>query len=256
MLPLPDRIERYLKEQALKETPDLLKVEDMVLGFDHDAALTFTFIGKDHLAISERPHTYVFNALKAFHRDGDWSVFKDYDVRFFPNKPPKEKVLEVAESLSGIMGENRRATRSGRCWINVKSNIVGAINAISFWCKSTDDISTWTNFWTIMRNKLGDRNNYVEFLDFKQPSLIVRGRKNPSDVDSTITKEQLADILSRSHVAPHTLSPKELEIAHAARSWKRKSVKHGYETDAEWNALSRMSESLDALRAKAWKRDR
>lgn len=248
-------------DNVLSESPDLLRIEDMQLGYNHTSSITFCFVDDGHIAFSlNRTHPFIFNAVKAFAKSNgkDWKVFKTYDVGFISEKPSREALLKLAGELSGDMGENRRLTYSGRAWFGVTSKILGKFSAVSFWNLAGDAKmqARVFAFSHLFAKKIGDTPLYAEYINSLQPELVIKGATDvQSRVDPNLTQAQIADILRKAHVDPQSLSPQELEVVFEFRgNHAMKRLAYNGKTDAEVRALSQTSEGvLLRLRADAWR---
>lgn len=210
-----------LLERLLNESPDKIRIADIVLEYDHAKAKTFCFIGDDYLAVSDRTHIFIFNALRAFKKSksergkADYKVFNDYGVKFLPSRPPEALLLETADILVSEMGENRFSTYSGRVWPNLRSDSLGEFSAVSFWTTSTAPGMRRKLSSMIHILKIGDEPFYVEFLDSQQPEVFNMGSGTGGLISKTnpnLTASQIAEILKRAHIDKESLSKEERKV--------------------------------------------
>ena len=201
--------------KRLLESPDIIRIADMVLEYDHIKATTFCFIDDQHVAIGDRTHIFIYNALRSFRRSGDYSVFKEYGVKFLPKRPSKESLFEAADKLVGDMGSNRMNTFSGRIWVGIKSDAIGRFSAVSFWTTSKAP-GAKRKLGSVMHIfGIGDEPLYVEFIDSNQPEVINLGSESGSLISKSnpnLTPQQIADILRRAHIDRQSLSSEEKKV--------------------------------------------
>jgi hypothetical protein len=201
--------------KRLLESPDIIRIADMVLEYDHVKATTFCFIDDQHIAIGDRTHIFIYNALRKFRKSGNYSVFKDYGVKFLPKRPSKESLLEAADGLVGDMGGNRMKTFAGRIWVGLTSKAIGKFSAVSFWTTSKASGAKRKLGSAIHIFGVGDEPLYVEFIDSKQPEVINLGSDSGSLISKSnpnLTPEQIADILRRAHIDKQSLSREERDV--------------------------------------------
>ena len=231
----------------LLESPDCFRIHDMILTAPSNGT-AFCFITPTVLATAST-HPFIFNAMRKYSGGAKKSIFKDYGVRFLGGPvPPPAQVQE----LSGVMGENRIATLSGRVWKDVVSKQVGRFSGVSFWFDSnTLDrnphvVSTVVDLFGL------SGLIYVEAIDYQAPEVyqhVPQLLELASQVDPSLDRQQIIDLLIRAHTSPDSLSPRELEVVWELRGKAHQVLSsHGYETDAEWRFRSRFSESVAKLR--------
>ncbi len=221
-----------LSERLLQESPDKIRIADMVLEYDHIKATTFCFIDDSHIAIADRTHIFIYNALRAFKKSAElgkpnFGVFKDYGVRFLPSRPSKEALLDVADKLVGDMGGNRFNTYSGRVWVGLRSEAIGKFSAISFWTTSKAPGMVRKLGSILHIFKIGDEPLYVEFIDSEQPEVFNLGStsgKLISKVNPNLTQAQIADILKRAHFDKKSLTREERAVVDEFRPRVTKSL--------------------------------
>ncbi len=140
-------------------------------------------------------------------------VYRGFDVVFYPHIPSAADLLAYDELRSGVMGENRERTRSGRAWKAVKA-AKGSFSAVSFWARrakvAADEIGL-----VVAALKLKSPI-YVEFIDSKKPEPFqsdeVQTVALRSKVAPKLTPEQLIDVLVRGHIAPQSLTKLERAV--------------------------------------------
>jgi hypothetical protein len=201
--------------RRLLESPDIIRIADMVLEYDHVHATTFCFIDDHHVAIVDRTHIFIYNALRAFRKSVDYSVFKEYGVKFLPKRPSKEVLFAAADSLVGDMGINRMNTFSGRIWLDLVSNAIGRFSAVSFWVTSKTP-GVKRKLGSVMHIfGIDDEPLYIEFIDSRQPEVFNPNSDSGSLISKSnpdLTPQQIADILRRAHIDRQSLSREEREV--------------------------------------------
>lgn len=142
------------------------------------------------------------------------------------------------DNRSGQHGKFRMDTRAGRAWTLKEKG--RQITVISFWPNSNDvsdaDIA-------LVVQALGKGSIFIEFLDSKEATeyrKVTRGETGTlkSKLYPDLTAKQIADILVKRHVSPHTLTAKERKVADEFRSVQYdadfvKRLNRGYTTPAE-----------------------
>lgn len=99
----------------------------------HPRAWTLAIIG-GVVAITRRPHLFIFNAVKAVLAGGDpEQVYCNYETRFFPHAPEQADLDWFSSNLVGEMGQMRERTRSARLWKDVEVDESGTCAVVSFW---------------------------------------------------------------------------------------------------------------------------
>lgn len=242
-----------------KESPDRMRINALVsLSPDDYGAHTFCFPSRSTIAISGRPHTFIFNALKQVIRSRDSKavskIMKDYDCKLYGQLSDQDLVA-LEKSLSTTMGQQRLNTHAGRLWLNVQNPHIGRFHAISTWAKySQISKNSWIignliDHFKLMAKPI--RPIYYEGIDFDQPKIYTTGLENQdgtgkrSSVDPSLTSDQIVDILVAAHTTPWSLTTREREVAFEFKGKPvGKRYQHLFPTDAEFKTKMTTSESV------------
>lgn len=242
-------IPSFIARTRLTESPEALRLGSTLANFDHPSAYAFAFIGTV-VGITPRTHPFIFNAVKEVlgAPAKAKAVYKEYDVTFYPHAPSPADLQAYDDVRSGIMGENREVTRSGRAWKSVKAE-GKTFSAVSFWARRSkvgaDEVGL-----VVAALKLKSPL-YVEYIDSRKPELFQAGDVETvamrSKVAPQLTPEQLIDVLVRGHIAPQSLSKLEKAVVAEFRG-SRESTKAaqlaGYGSNAEKRFKTTIGDSL------------
>jgi hypothetical protein len=251
--------------------------------YDYDEnTRPFCFIGDGsdligYIASNQGTHNYIFSAFtklaaalkltsfpptmsylapsyENFKPSESKGLLKDDGVSFF-GKLNKEDLLHfIKVQRSGQASETRRNTRAGRIWFTVKSEKVGkVVSVISFWCREKDvklgDLKSLKKnfklgdfFWAATDSKYF--NAYTDdYRDTENGEI----KELKSKIFPNLTHEEIVDILMRGHTG-FRMSPMEQKVVWEFRGYDQSDLKQitgGYDTPAEYNYNSRLSESKE-----------
>lgn len=208
---------RLIARTRLTESPEALRLGDTLASYDHPSAVAFAFIGSV-LGTTPRTHPFIFNAVKEVLQGRlapgpARKVYQEYNVSFYPAAPSASDLQSYDDQRSGVMGENREITRSGRAWKSVKTK-QQVFSAVSFWARRArvpaDEVGL-----VVAALKLKSPI-YVEFIDSRRPEPFqgdeVETVAMSSRVAPKLTPEQLIDVLVRGHIAPQSLTKLEKAV--------------------------------------------
>lgn len=241
-------------QSRLTESPEALRLGDTIVDFNHDSAVAFAFIG-EVVGSTPNTHPYIFGAVNKVVKGSVTPVearriYREYGVSFYPHIPSTADLLAYDDLRSGVMGENREHTRSGRAWKAVAA-AKGTFSAVSFWARrakvAADEIGL-----VVAALKLKSPI-YVEFIDSRKPEPF---QANPDEVKTVtlrskvapkLTPEQLIDVLVRGHIAPQSLTRLERAVVdefRGTRAETKATALAGFGSAAERKFKTTIGDSL------------
>jgi hypothetical protein len=119
--------------KRLSFSPERLIHAKLVYGVDSDCARTFFILG-DTVAWSHHPHLQIINCLRKMKSERDIKTLRSYGV-MLAGTLSAEAFHHFRNSLTGVLGDNRRRNKAGRIWLRVLDEDGGHITVASFWAK-------------------------------------------------------------------------------------------------------------------------
>lgn len=253
-------ITKNVKIPSNMSNPDKVKFDGASYDYNQGGR-PFSFIGEGSDVIAyindnDGTHIYIFNGLKnaSSNPSNIKSILKDYGVSIHGKLTPSVLDYYSETQKSGILGETRTNTRSGRIWKSLPSKSLGKnFTVIAFWCREKDvrpeDLKNLKKYF-----KVGDifwvatdSKNFNFYGDDYQKTESGEIKELKSKIDPKLTHEEIVDILMRAHTG-FKMTPFEKKIVWEFRGFDPSEVKTitgGYSTPAEYQYRSRMSESVE-----------
>lgn len=124
----------------LSISPEKLILAKIDYSVESDCARTFFIVG-DCVVWSHHPHLQIISCLRTMKNVRDRATAKDYGIHF-SGRLIKNHFERFRHSLTGVLGDNRRANKAGRLWKNIPDDDGSRISVISFWAyRSSIDTS-------------------------------------------------------------------------------------------------------------------
>ena len=248
--------------------------------YNYDLGKAFSFLGEngDILAYTNETHPIIFSSFEKlagalgivpfpstmsylkYQYDGfkpsqSKKLLKDDGVGYF-GKLNKEDLKFFAEvQKSSAMGDTRKTTKSGRIWDNIPSKSVGKkLSIIAFWCgesevteKILEDLKANFKLGEIYWAAMDSKNFNAHVDEFVKTS---EGNRKifKSRIYPQLSHDDIVDILIRAHTSGFSITPAEKRVVWEFRGTDPSEVRKltgGFDTPAEYNYYSRMSESTD-----------
>lgn len=121
----------HLPRKRLSHSPEKLIFAKTYYSVESDCARTFFVVG-ECVVWSHHPHLQIISCFRTMENARDRKTAKLYGVHF-SGKLTQADFERFRESLSGVLGANRRANKAGRLWKNIPDDDGKRISVISFW---------------------------------------------------------------------------------------------------------------------------
>lgn len=253
-------------------TPDAFRWESRETYQWRDAFAAFAFFGPPPGALvyiknidgnnnSPATHWTLFDAISDMRKKINDEKLKKLKIRVCKKLTLDDidyaiKTQKIANEFD--INAPRKHTKAGRLWKNVNSKKLGKkVNIVIFWCKEKDiksaDLATIKKefdlpdmIWAATDSMRFNLYNKAETKVVKGDTMELHSKLFPD-----LTHDEILAILIKAHTKTDKLSPLEDKVVREFRGTADmdriiKQVTGGYDTPAEFNYRSRMSEGEEA----------
>lgn len=119
--------------KRLSFSPEKLILAKLAYSVESDCARTFFILG-DTVVWSHHPHLQIISCFRNMKSPSDMETTREYGVKTV-GKLSQHEFDRFRNSLTGILGDNRRRNKAGRIWLDVPDEDGSRITVFSFWAR-------------------------------------------------------------------------------------------------------------------------
>lgn len=153
--------------KRLSRDPEKLILAKTIYTVESGCARTFFILG-DAVVWSHHPHQQIISCFRVMKDECDLKRLRSYGVQI-AGKLTKAAFDRFRNSLTGVLGDNRRRNKAGRVWLSIPDEDGTTISVVSFWARRTsitdEDIH-------LLRRTFGIKSpTWVDYIDRKRSTL-------------------------------------------------------------------------------------